>query len=138
MFLGIVGNAYSQAITVGITIRTIHRAKAPSMKAQKKCKCTKYNNWNPGITVGYQTRDNITFETGFILNSYKKLTWVTAAGYRYGDWEFQLGGATGYKSVGQPWIRPGYFINYFGEDVKIKLNHEIINVGTYKQINLKQ
>ena len=120
------GDILAQTWQVGLTIRTVHRTKISRSTGEK------YNNWNPGITIGYRTKDNIAIETGFVHNSYKKLTWVTAFGYRHGDFEVQIGGATGYKSVGQPWIRPGYFVNYYSpQNIKIKLNHEIINAGLY-------
>ncbi len=125
------GTLTAQSINIGITIRTIHRSKVSKATGEK------YNNWNPGITIGYQTKNNWTIETGFVNNSYKKLTWVTAFGYRHGDWELQLGAATGYKSIGQPWLRPGYFINYYADPIKIKLNHEIINFGLNKTIKTR-
>ncbi len=118
----------AQSINIGITFRTIHRDKVSRATGEK------YNNWNPGITIGYRAKNNLTFETGLVLNSYKKLTWVNAFGYRSGDWEIQIGGATGYKHIGQPWFRPGYFINYYADPFKIKINHEIINFGfTYEK-----
>lgn len=124
-------SSHAQSINIGITIGTYH------FKRVSKHTGKKYNEFNPGITIGYRASNGATIETGFVKNSHKKLTWVTAVGYRHGDWEVQIGGATGYKSVGQPWLRPGYFINYYGDPIKLKLNHEIINFGATKEFNLK-
>lgn len=129
LMIGMLYSASAQSINIGITIRTIHFKKLSSVTGQK------YNNWNPGISIGYQTADNITFEAAVVLNSYKRWTVVGAVGYRYGDIELQLGGATGYKEFGQGWVRPGYFVNYYGRELKVKANHEVINFGVTKQLN---
>ena len=131
MFL-LLGSSYighSQYYTVGVNIKT-HHFKRLNHKGEK------YQEWNWGVSVGHTTKEYISLELAVGRNSWNKTSILAMVGKRVGDWEGQIAVATGYRVAGHPWLRPGYFVNYQANNIKLRANHLIVTGGLYTNFNI--
>ena len=113
----------AQTWTVGVTVRSIH------FKKKNKHTNERYNNWNPGISIGYTNKQNIKFETAVVLNSHKEMAWMNTIGYWDGTYGAEIGTSTGYKKQTGKDITLGYFVSYESHGIRVKGNHLMVNFG---------